>query len=69
MTPGAYAREDAAAYVALSLSTWESLVRKDKAPKPRKLSDGRVAWLRRELDEWLESRPVSDLPPGPGVTP
>ena len=29
---------------------------------PRQLSGRRVAYLLKELDEWLESRPVSDLP-------
>lgn len=51
-------------YVALGESTLQKLVREDKFPKPRVLSDRRVAWLVRELDEWSESRPISDqLPP------
>lgn len=55
--------EHAAAMVGLSESTWQALVREGKAPKPRQLSDRRVGWLVRELEEWSESRPVSDLPP------
>lgn len=57
----------AAAIVGLSESTWQSLVREGKAPKPRQLSDRRVGWLVRELEEWVEGRPASDLPP-PGNT-
>lgn len=54
----------ASAFVALSESSFEKLVREDKAPKPRALSGRRVGWLVRELREWAESRPVSDfLPP------
>ncbi len=57
-------RSDAAKALALSESTLEKLVREDDSfPKPRRLSANRVGWLRRELDAWAESRPVSDLPP------
>jgi len=50
-------------FVALSEATVENLVRLDKFPKPRLLSGRRVGWLVRELVDWAESRPVSDLPP------
>lgn len=54
----------ACSFVALGESTVQKLVREDKFPKPRQLSDKRVGWLVRELEEWVESRPVSDqLPP------
>ncbi|MES2910552.1 MAG: AlpA family phage regulatory protein [Pseudomonadota bacterium] len=55
---------DACSFVALKKSTLETLVREDKFPKPRQISGRRVAWLVRELEEWAESRPVSEqLPP------
>jgi prophage regulatory protein len=38
-------------------------VREGKAPKPRQLSDRRVGWLVRELEEWVEGRPASELLP------
>lgn len=66
IAPAVLPREAAAAYVGISVSTFEALIRRSEAPAPRKLSAGRVGWLRRELDEWAESRPVSDIPPGPG---
>ncbi len=53
----------AAAIVGLSESTWQALVREGKAPKPRQLSDRRVGWLVRELEEWVEGRPASELLP------
>lgn len=54
----------ACSFVALGESTLQKLVRENKFPKPRELSDRRVAWLVRELEEWAESRPVSEqLPP------
>lgn len=54
----------ACSFVALGETTLQKLVREDKFPKPRQLSDRRVAWLVRELEEWAETRPVSEqLPP------
>lgn len=50
-------------YVALSKSQIYKLVAQGEFPKSRQLSSQRVAWLVRELDEWAEARPVSDLPP------
>jgi len=61
-------REAAAAALGISVRTLEGLVRSKELPPPRKLSAGRVGWLWRELQEFAESRPVSDLKPGPGRT-
>lgn len=62
--PAALGREDAARYLALSLTTFELLVRERSIPQPRQLAGRRVAWIRAELDEWLLSRPISvQLPP------
>ena len=55
--------EAVAGAVALAASTVQRLVRENAFPKPRQLSGRRVAWLVREIEEWAESRPVSDLPP------
>jgi len=52
-----------AAMLTLSETTVERLVRESKFPKPRVLSGRRVGWLLREVEEWAESRPVSDLLP------
>lgn len=60
------AREAAAAALGISEGTLEALVRKGDLPKPRQISAGRVGWLWRELAEFAEGRPVSDLAPGPG---
>lgn len=59
--------ETAAAVVSLSPATWQTLVREGKAPQPRQLSGRRVGWLMRELEEWAETRPISDLPPPPNT--
>lgn len=49
--------------VSLSVTNVQKLVREDAFPKPRVLSSRRVGWLLREVEEWAEARPVSDLPP------
>jgi len=53
--------------VSLSEASVQKLVRESRFPKPRLLSDKRVAWLTREVEEWAESRPVSDLAPPPNT--
>lgn len=55
------------AVVSLAPATVQVLVREQKFPKPRMLSDRRVGWLLREVEEWAESRPVSDLLPPPNA--
>lgn len=54
---------DVASAVALSTATIQRLVREGQFPSPRQLSGRRVAWLVREVEEWAELRPVSELPP------
>ena len=53
----------AAALVSLSEPTLQKLVREGNFPKPRKISAGRAAYLFREVLDWAERRPVSDLLP------
>lgn len=52
-----------AALVALSQGSVQRLVREKAFPQPRVVSQRRVAWLVREVEEWAEERPVSDLLP------
>ena len=54
--------------VALSTATIERLEREGQFPKRRQLSGQRVGWLVREVQEWAESRPVSNLPPPPSTS-
>lgn len=65
--PAALEQGDAANFLALSVSTLERLVRQGEFPKPRQLSGRRVGYLVRELEEWLEARPVSDQLPPPNT--
>lgn len=62
--PGALDRDQAAAYVSLGISTFERLVQSRQAPQPRMFPAARrVAWLRSELDAWLQGLPPSNLLP------
>jgi prophage regulatory protein len=64
LQPIALGREDAAKFVVLSVATMDTLLMKGDFPKPRMISPHRVAFLVRELADWMESRPVSEgLPP------
>lgn len=58
-------KEEAADYIGISVSTLERLVRQKKIALPRQISDRRVAFLLADLDEWITTRPPSDLPPPP----
>jgi prophage regulatory protein len=63
LRPAAIDIDQVAAYLSLSVRTVNTLVQKSDFPKPRQLSGRRVGYLLREVDEWLEARPVSDQPP------
>ena len=45
----------------LSRTTLWRLERSGKFPSSIKLSYNRVGWREHEIDEWIESRPTSDL--------
>jgi prophage regulatory protein len=66
--PVALKQEDAAGFLGLSVSTLELLVRQGDFPKPRQLAGRRVGFLVRELEEWLEARPVSNQLPPPNTS-
>jgi prophage regulatory protein len=55
-------------FLSLSESTVQKLIRENVFPKPRLLSGRRVGWLVRELEDWAESRPVSDALPPPNTS-
>lgn len=64
ITPLYLEREEAAAYLALSLSTFEKLTREDATfPRCRALSGRRTGWLVDELRAWGLARPVSNMLP------
>lgn len=56
-------RDQAACALGISDSLLEKLVRAGELPPPRKISEGRVGWLWKDLQVFAETRPVSDLLP------
>jgi len=55
--------DGASGLTGLSKTTvWEQINNGD-FPKPRKVSARGSRWLVREIEEWAESRPVSDILP------
>lgn len=62
--PRALRLDWACAYVALARSTWLREVAEGRAPRPVTLTAGRVAWLRDDLDVWLEAKAAQDSTEG-----
>lgn len=58
-------KAEAAAFLSISVSTFEKLLREDATfPRPRALSANRNGYLVAELRGWGDSRPIADrLPP------
>ncbi|MDX9998093.1 MAG: AlpA family phage regulatory protein [Phenylobacterium sp.] len=40
----------------LGRTTWWRLIRAEQAPRPIRISPGRVAWLESEILEWIDER-------------
>jgi len=60
MKPAFLDRDGLPGYTTISARVLDTLITTGEFPRPRKLSAKRVGWLVREVDEWAESRPVSD---------
>jgi predicted DNA-binding transcriptional regulator AlpA len=57
--PEGLSRTEAALYVGVGPTTFDSLVEKGEMPRPRRYRHARrVVWLRRELDQYLSDLPV-----------
>lgn len=57
----------AASVTTLSESLIQEMESKGQFPRRRKLSARRTGYLVKEIDEWCDSRPASDLPPPPNT--
>jgi predicted DNA-binding transcriptional regulator AlpA len=58
LAPQLIGREAAAAYVCVSPNTFDQMVADGMMPRPRRLSERRVAWDVRELDVAVDRLPV-----------
>lgn len=56
-----------AALTTLATSSIQAMAARGEFPRPRMLSGRRVAWLYREVMDWAEQCPPSDLPPPPNT--
>jgi predicted DNA-binding transcriptional regulator AlpA len=57
LAPRLIGREAAAAYLSLSPTTFDELVKTGKMPRPKILTDRRKAWDVRELDAAADALP------------
>jgi prophage regulatory protein len=60
-------RDELPEYCRISVRTIEEEIRQGRFPKPRQVSGRRVAWLAKDIDDWMENLPASDLPPPPNT--
>ncbi|WP_235362735.1 helix-turn-helix transcriptional regulator [Burkholderia sp. A9] len=49
--------------MSLSETIIKKMVATKEFPAPRAISKKRVGWLVRELEEWAETRPISEMLP------
>lgn len=61
--PYFYTPDELPKLLSLGYSTIERMVREEKFPKPRVLTGRRVGYLREDVEEWVRTRPISDLSP------
>jgi prophage regulatory protein len=58
-----YEKDELPAVTKLSARTIEEEIRQGRFPKPRLASTRRCVWLASEIQAWMRSLPLSDLPP------
>lgn len=57
--PEGLSRTEAAHYVGVGATSFDTLVEKGEMPRPRRFRHARrLVWLRRELDQYLADLPV-----------
>lgn len=60
LAPRGLSREQAAAYVGVSTTTFDALVKSGKMPKPKRPKESRTIWDRRQLDRAFDRLPGGD---------
>ena len=56
--PRGLGKSQAAAYLSISTTLFDNLVRAGSVPRGRKISEKRTVWLKEELDDYLSCLPV-----------
>jgi prophage regulatory protein len=62
MTQAVLKRVEVTKFTGLCYSTIWNMEKKGQFPARRKLSAGRVGWLRSEVEEWIQGRAAVALP-------
>jgi len=62
MTNRFLSKPDVLEITGLSHVTQWRMEKRGEFPKRRQISPGRVGWLESEVLEWMNTRPVSELP-------
>jgi predicted DNA-binding transcriptional regulator AlpA len=57
LPPRLISREAAAAYLSVAPGTFDKMVEVGRMPRAKRLSEGRVAWDVRDLDQAVDSLP------------
>jgi predicted DNA-binding transcriptional regulator AlpA len=58
LSPRLVCREIAAAYIGVSPNTFDKMVAAGSMPKPRRLTEGRIAWDMQQLNLAVDRLPV-----------
>jgi predicted DNA-binding transcriptional regulator AlpA len=58
LTPRLICRDDAAAYVSVSPNTFDKMIADGLMPRPRRLTERRLAWDLRQLDAAIDRLPI-----------
>jgi predicted DNA-binding transcriptional regulator AlpA len=58
LAPRLIGREAAAAYVCVSPNTFDGMVKDGRMPRPKRLSEKRIAWDVRALDAAVDQLPA-----------
>lgn len=62
LPPRLISRETAAAYLSVAPGTFDKMVQEGRMPRGKRVSEGRVAWDVRSLDEAIDLLPNDGVP-------
>lgn len=62
LPPRLISREAAAAYLSMAPGTFDKMVQEGRMPRAKRLSEGRVAWDVRSLDEAVDLLATDGVP-------
>lgn len=57
LAPRGLTREQSAAYIGVSVSTFDVMIKDGRMPRPKRPIDSRTVWDRRQLDTFFDRLP------------